>query len=73
MARSRESFCGFVPSNYQVFADRDPSEAIDMNRARAVSAVVLVLAFGFLSSPGRQALAAESTDKTVTLEIHGMV
>ncbi|MGH9738960.1 MAG: hypothetical protein ACRD4X_10280 [Candidatus Acidiferrales bacterium] len=43
-----------------------------MNRSRVVSSVILVFALGFLMIPAQQAMAA-AREKTVTLEVQGMV
>lgn len=44
-----------------------------MNRARIRSTVGLMLVLGLLFASVQQVLAARSEEKTVTLEIHGMV
>lgn len=44
-----------------------------MKRTQAFAAAGLVLALGLLFGPGQQAFAANSNEKTVTLEVHGML
>lgn len=44
-----------------------------MNRTRAFAVGGLVLALGLLFSPAQQAFAANSNERTVTLEVHGML
>jgi len=44
-----------------------------MNRTRVFVTAGLVLALSVLFSPARQAFAANSNERTVTLEVHGML
>lgn len=44
-----------------------------MNRTKLLSIVGLALTLGFLFGPALQAFGAMSREKSVTLEIHGMI
>jgi hypothetical protein len=53
--------------------NEEEEEVVAMNRTRAFGAVGLVLALGLLFGPVKQAFPAPSNEKTVTLEVQGML
>jgi hypothetical protein len=55
---------------FRCFLHNDVLEGKVMKRAHLVSVVVLVFTLGLVLGAAQQAMAA---DKTVTLEVHGMI
>jgi hypothetical protein len=53
--------------------NEEEEEVVAMNRTRAFAAVGMVLALGLLFGPAKQAFAAPSNEKTITLQVQGML